>query len=121
MDELFDRLESIASQMNALPYDESAGLHYDAMADALWWSDERPAFNYAKDHWCLRPVFRYRTSMITGVPEGEWLRFWDRARELFPQWPGFHESRNTRSKELLAFYRQHSKAALDSFREGIDE
>jgi hypothetical protein len=57
VDEYFERLESIAPMMNAMRYDESAKLNYDTLADALWWSDERPDFNTAKDHWCLRPVF----------------------------------------------------------------
>jgi len=121
VDEYFDCLETIAPRMNSMRYDVSAELRYDMMSDALWWSDERPAFNDAKDHWCLRPVLRYRTSVIVRSPEAEGLRFWDRARELFPEWPGFHEFRKTSSKELLEFYCQHSRAALDSFHNAIDE
>ena len=107
--------------MNAMRLDESATLDYDMMADALWWSDERPEFNTAKDHWCLRPVFNYRTSLIIKSPAHESERFWVRALELFPSWPGFHSSRTTRTKELLAFYRQHSKDALDSVLDAFDD
>ena len=121
MDELFTRLDRIASQMDALRWSPDAELNYDMMAGAIWWSDERPNFRQAEDHWCLRPVFRYRTAMILETPEPKWQLFWDRATELFPNWPGFHLSRTTPNPELVAFHNSKSKIAMDSFLEGVDD
>ena len=121
MDELLLRLESIAPQMNACSRSESAQLNYDMMADAIWWSDERPNFNHAKDHWCLRPVFRYRTTLILGPSEPQWLPFWERALELFPDWPGFHRSRTKSEPKLAAFYATKFKIAMDSVYDGVGD
>jgi hypothetical protein len=117
MDDLYERLQSIAPHMNTLRRRWFARVRYDMLADALWWSDERPDFSDAEDHWCLQPVFRYHTSLIVGVDEHEWLPFWRRAMELFPKWPGFHPSRTSPNEKLAAFYKRESKSAIDSFLE----
>lgn len=114
MDRLLKRLDTIAERMNALQQSSSATPSYDLMAGAIWWSDERPEFDRAEDHWCLRPVLRYRTTLILDSPETRWLPFWERSLELFPSWPGFHLARTTPSPELVEFYQVHCKAALES-------
>ncbi|MFN3192896.1 MAG: hypothetical protein ACE361_20470 [Aureliella sp.] len=120
MDELLDRLDSIAAQMNACRRSWFARLNYDMMADALWWSDERPNFADAEDHWCLRPVFRYRTTLILDAPEPQWKPFWDRSLELFPKWPGFHDSRTSPNSKLVAYLQKHSDAAMADLDELLD-
>ena len=121
MDELYERLESIAAQMNSLRRSWFAHLKYDMMADALWWSDERPDFAAAEDHWCLRPVFRYRTALIVGDSADEWFQIWARAQELFPKWPGFHRSRTSPNPKLADFYKRQSKSSMDTFVDGFDD
>ena len=64
-----DRFPNIADRMNALDFSERADVHYDMLADAIWWSDERPDFDSPEDQWCLQRLFRYRTSLILGRPE----------------------------------------------------
>ena len=120
MDELLLRLDSIARQMNACVRSESAELNYDMMADALWWSDERPNLPDAKDHWCLRPVFRFRTTLILGTPETQYQPFWDRALVLFPEWPGFHHTRTAPNTDLVAFHKRKHDKAMASFDELLD-
>ncbi|EMI45182.1 hypothetical protein [Rhodopirellula sp. SWK7] len=114
MDELLDRLETVAEQMNACKRSWFAKLNYDMMADALWWSDERPDFADAEDHWCLRPLFRYRTTLILDAPESQWLPFWDRSLELFPDWPGFHHSRTKPDSKLAAYHSRKHDIAISS-------
>ena len=121
MDELYQRLDTIAVLMNSQRRSRFASLNYDMMADAIWWSDERPNFDHPEDHWCLRPVFRYRTTLILDSPDPKWLPFWERSLELFPDWPGFHPSRVTSNPKLMAFHASKSKIAMDSFLDGVDD
>lgn len=85
------------------------------MADALWWSAERPNFQNAEDHWCLRPLFRYRTSVILEAPEEAYQTFWERGLQLFRNWPGFDPERRQSSEGLKAFCRRKYAEALISF------
>jgi hypothetical protein len=103
-DDLLQSLQVIAPQMNVLRRRWLARLHYDAIADALWWSDERPKLTHLRDHWCLRLLFRYRTSLILGEPDLNCEPAWLEATRSFPNWPGFHPSRCQPNKRLVAFY-----------------
>jgi hypothetical protein len=89
-------------------------------ADSIWWSDERPDSFATVDHWCLRPVFRYRTAMLTGESAEDCLSYWTRAKELFPAWPGFCSARVTSTPDIVAFYNLKSKLAIDSLLDGVD-
>lgn len=112
MDDLHQSLKAIAPQMNALRRQRLARLHYDAFADALWWSDERPKLAHVCDHWCLRPLFRYRTSRILGEPDLNCEPVWLEAKRSFPNWPGFHTSRCQPTERLVAFDAQcHDETA----------
>lgn len=91
MVEFSNQLGQIAARMNALIKSSEAAIHHDLLAGALWWSDERPAFDEPEHHWCLRPILRYRTSLILGVPDERYESAWEAAKQLFPAWPGFAE------------------------------
>ena len=64
---------------------------YDLVSGAIWWLDEvdwtRPKMA------ALRPVLRYRTMLLRGVPEEAWRAHWEAARLLFPAWVGFSAKR----------------------------
>jgi hypothetical protein len=120
MDDLLARLENVAPQMNALRRSWFARPNYDLLADAIWWIDERPSFDEAEDHWCLQPVFRYRTTLILEKPDSRWQPFWERALKLFPNWPGFHRSRCSTNAKLAAFYKKQAKIGIDSVRDLFD-
>jgi len=109
---MFSRLATIAEAMNGMKKSSDAEIHYDMLAGALWWSDERPDFPQAEDHWCLRPVFRFRTTLILELPEMQFLPYWEEARKQFPKWPGFAVERCSPSVELAELYEQKSALGL---------
>lgn len=111
-DELIAKLATIAKVMNALTKSPDAVVHYDMLAGALWWSDERPAPDQLDDSDCLRPVFRYRTSEIISEPEPEYLPFWLAAKNAFPKWPGFDPERCKPDDNLAALYRRSEAKGL---------
>jgi hypothetical protein len=108
----FAGLAAIADAMNRLEKQPNARMHYDCMADAIWWSDERPTFRDARDHWCLRPIFHFRTTLILEVPNFENLGYWREGMRLFPQWPGFDPERRQPTEERKAFARRKSQEAI---------
>lgn len=65
---------------------------YDGDADALYWSDELPRID-ARLESVLRPVLRYRTSLMLGEPDERWAAYWEAARSIFPHWIGFDADR----------------------------
>lgn len=95
-DEIERQLTHIASVMNSLRATPEAQMSYDAVSDALVWSDElpRPGQFRVRELWCLRPVLRYRTSVILGNPEGQFRVAWEMAQCLFPDWAGFEPERS---------------------------
>jgi hypothetical protein len=109
-----ERLQSIADEMDRLEKKPNAVVRYDVMAGALWWSDERRDFYNVEDHLCLRPLFRYRTSVILEAPEEVYQTFWDRGLQLFHNWPGFEPERRQPAQGLKAFYRRKHAEAIQS-------
>jgi hypothetical protein len=115
-----------------------ATILYDVMSDALIWSDESPDFRVLRtiNGWqILRFVFRYRTQVILGDPEGinagaegcarlilaESRVAWNEARRLFPEWPGFHTGRY--SPDLRRVYESlsaESKEKLGEIQSKLD-
>ena len=79
---------------------------YDACADAFFWTDELPK----KLNWdarnSLRPVLHYRTCLLVGNEQDkeQWQEFWDVARESFPNWVGFSDSRCKPNERLRRLY-----------------
>jgi len=105
-DECTRALKSIAPQLNHLKVDDRATIGYDLFADALVWSDEYPEAmdEDVQSYQCLRIVLRYRTAGLLGEHEDALEVYWNAAKELFPDWPGFRRERCTRSAELQQEY-----------------
>lgn len=95
-DEIEGQLARIASVMNSLRATTEAHVSYDAASDALVWSDElpQPGQFRVRELWCLRPVLRYRSSVILGNPENQFRAAWEAAQRLFPDWAGFEATRS---------------------------
>ena len=102
LSEIEIELTRISPMMQSLVLSPTATIRYDAASGAVIWSDEVPDPTLARvrDLWCLRPVFRYRTTLIMGEPEQEHEHAWDCAQKLFGKWPGFSPWR--RSTDLAA-------------------
>lgn len=95
---------------------------YDPIVGAMAWSDESTAAlvldQTAKS--VLGALWAARTAMIAGEPvEPPHQRIWDRARRLYPEWPGFlaerrdashraflDERRRNAGDEVLAMFEQ---------------
>lgn len=67
------QVAKIAPIMNTLTIDVLATPEYEVMSDALIWSDELPNIGKEnlRDFWCLRPLLRYRTTLILDKPDQE--------------------------------------------------
>jgi hypothetical protein len=84
-----NKLNELASSMQAMRKTPDARIFYDLMSDALLWTDEFPLLVDADAVSCFRYVLRYRTSIIIGQPEIKYERYWIEAYQLAPEWPGF--------------------------------
>lgn len=76
------------------------------MAGALYWSDEIPNVLTWLAENSLRPVLRYRTSLILGASEIQWLDYWKVANRAFPKWIGFMPARCSPNKVLVEHLRR---------------
>ena len=112
---IMDDLRMIAYVMNNLVLNSEATAAYDAGSDSLVWSDEIPDPGVLKIRqlWCLRPVLRYRTSIVVGSPEKQYQYLWEEALRLFPEWPGFATTR--RSTEWASAYYRFKKSSKSDF------
>lgn len=102
------RLDQIAEVMNQLWAASSSDPRYDIMSDGLFWDDELPPRSQRKParvFQMLRFVFRYRTSLILGVPDKRFEEVWDYASSLFPGWVGFNPSRCQCDVDLAEVYK----------------
>jgi hypothetical protein len=117
MEQRLRELEQIASCLNSLVLSEDAIVHYDIYADGLIWSDELPnqltGTNLPLSS--LRPLLRYRTSLILSCPMQKYQYAWDSGLVLFPDWPGFDPGRRDRS--LQETYHTLRDKALERFDE----
>ena len=104
-----NEFKRIAVDLERLQLDPAAKLYYELMSDALVWSDELLRTGRAREHWCLRPVFRYRTGLILGIELTEFREPWLLAKSIFPNWIGFVSNRCERSVSLEEQYRRLSK------------
>jgi hypothetical protein len=95
-----------ADVLNAIhTADPSATVQYDAMSDALIWSDETTPDMPIELIWSLRMVFNYRTHLILGTRIDD-TSVWDCYNSTFPRWIGFAPNRRAATTELLALYRR---------------
>ena len=95
----------LQEDLESLRSDPDATLHYDVMSDALVWSDELLRTRRAREIWCMRPIFRYRTGLLLGLELLEFSESWTLARSIFPRWIGFAQERCERSVPLELMYR----------------
>jgi hypothetical protein len=111
-----DQLAVIADDLNLLRMQPDASVSYDLLSDSLQWSDEIPLLGRHKpsNFWCLRLLFRYRMTMILQNPEAEFVDYWVRGKELFPNWAGFHPSRCSPNIELLDLYHTRKFTGMKS-------
>lgn len=96
-------LESFADILEHLPHQPEASVMYEIMSDALVWSDE-VGHQIRGLTWAVRPLFRYRTSMLIGEPDDRFAEEWEAAKRIVPGWIGFRPERCTPSKELKELY-----------------
>ncbi|MGD9644920.1 MAG: hypothetical protein AB7U73_04355 [Pirellulales bacterium] len=94
-------------------------IKYDLLADAVYWVDEIPGDIDAYSASCLRPMLRYRTTLILGLPDAQWELYWSEAKRQFPRWIGFSRRRCQVDKNAIAFYYAVSEASLAETLEGV--
>jgi len=94
-----EAIERIAPKLNQLQKDPNARVHYELMSGGLVWSDELPPWDELEpgDSNCLRGIWRFRSSLILGIPEEKHRRRWEQGQKLFPNWPGFLPERQSSS------------------------
>jgi hypothetical protein len=89
---------------------------YDLLSDAIYWSDELPSRDvlYRFDNWeVVRFVLRYRTTLSLGSPEEEYRCYYEKSKELFPNWPGFLPERCGRENSYK--YNNINRSLNDNF------
>ena len=74
------------------------------MCDGIVWSDEIPS-DLSDDVDMIRFLLRHRTCQIM-VQDSEFIEWWERGKQLFPQWIGFMHTRCTPSNQLQEIYLQ---------------
>jgi len=81
---------------------------YDLISDAFVWNDELIDFQTLSqgEAGAMRCLWRYRTSLVTGVQDGRFKELWTRATVLAPSWVGFTEGRDVYSENLAQKYRE---------------
>jgi hypothetical protein len=104
VDELRREFEQLAPVLNNMKVHPDVVPQYDLVSDSLFWLDELPDLvgHSTSELWCLRPLLRFRTTLIIGEPDEQLRLFWDLAHELFPSWPGLLSVR--RSESLKGVY-----------------
>jgi hypothetical protein len=117
MSDRFQALRQIAPKLNRLSEDPSARVGYELMSGGLIWSDELPPFGQVEpgETSCLRPIWRFRSSLIMGAPVEKFRPAWEEAQKLFPLWPGFLPQRQQASwREMFVEQRDKLEADIEA-------
>jgi hypothetical protein len=111
------QLRAVAPRMRELKPAPDATVFYELMSDALVWSDEIPDLDTGdvSDFHCLRFLFRFRTTLMTGAPDERFRSLWDEAKNLFPDWHGFDPRRQ--APEFRPVYQRFCEQAKADIRE----
>jgi len=114
MSDEFQELHDIAPKLNQLTADPDARVYFEWMSGGLVWSDELPPIKerVPGESQCLRGIWRYRSSLIMGNPAEKCRPWWEKAQELFPNWPGFLPERRSESWRHV-FVEKEAKALAD--------
>lgn len=115
IDESSHQCEHIAATISSLVKLPEAVIGFEALAGALYWSDEVPRLDDPDYTSWLRPILRYRTTVILGEPDQRYEDAWRQAKRLFPKWPGFASERCRPDSQLAVLYRKKSRASCLSF------
>lgn len=112
------QLAMIAGEMNAMTAKPDAVITYDSLSDSLWWSDEIPPIGNHRpsDFWCVRPLLRYRMTLILQQPEPDFEEYWIEGMNLFPKWAGFCPFRRHPSLKLVNFYESARSSGMKSIK-----
>ena len=102
--------DEITTLVGKLPAGRNPAEHepiYDLMSDAFVWRDELldPQDLSQGEAGAMRALWRYRTSIITGIPDERFKALWEYLADLSPDWVGFAKARTNYSKELADRYR----------------
>lgn len=119
-----DELEYLAAKLDKLPVDPQARMGYDLFAGGLVWSDEKPDWDEIVEEQGIptvvglgtfRVLLNHRQSLILGEPANRFHDWWERAKQLCPNWPGFLPWRQ--DSALADEARARSEASIRSFDE----
>ena len=100
-EQLLRQYRFIAHLMESMTRSWRAKVEYHVLAAAIYWNDELPPnLDWLAEN-SMRPVLRYRTSLLLGKPESQWEPFWVAAKIAFPRWIGFRSDRCTSTKRLV--------------------
>jgi hypothetical protein len=99
-------IESLALKLPEGKANESLEPEYEMMSGAFIWKDECPDLpELSKDEvGCLRSIWRYRTSLATGIEDNRFSEMWALLKRQSPNWIGFSDSRCTYSDKLARRY-----------------
>jgi hypothetical protein len=113
-------LKGLAAQLRLQKRVPDAEPFLDLMSDGFVWSDERLHGLSVEEMGGLRAIFRFRTSLITGLADSRFENLWNELRKICPEWIGFDVSRCSPNETLAARYRSSKRkphlASLDRLR-----
>jgi hypothetical protein len=99
-------LETLAPRLPVGQANADCQPEYELMSGAFIWRDECPDLVALPQDQvgCLRSIWRYRTSLITGIADNRFEQMWHALKTLQPDWVGFEAKRCSYSEELAHRY-----------------
>ena len=94
-----DDIRALAGVLGSLTPTSDSVARYDAMSDAVVWTDELPVHRPPHEWWALRTLLRHRSLMILQQPS-VYQACWLEGLTSFPNWPGFLPERCNPSEQL---------------------
>lgn len=109
MNALLEKLaEGLARKLPEGEASDSYVPEYEIMSGAFIWKDECPNLKSLSmdELGCLRSIWRYRTSLQTGIEDKRFEELWQVLQYLRPSWIGFSKTRCNYSAELADRYNE---------------